>query len=66
MSREPLRDRNNQTIGYIETMSDGKQRLTDRNNVTLGYYDPKNNRTTDRNNLTVGYGNLLGTLLGRR
>ena len=61
--KEKLTDKNNSTIGYIETSSDGKQKLTDRNNNTLGYYDPKNNKTTDRNNSTIGYGNLLTTLL---
>ena len=64
MSKEILKDSNNRTIGYIETMSDGRQRLISSNNQTLGYYDPKSNRTTNVNNQTIGgSGNFLMTLL---
>lgn len=63
MSKERLTDRLGNTIGNIETQSDGRQRLTDRLGNTLGYYDPKSNRTTDRLGNTIGQGNLLATLL---
>jgi hypothetical protein len=63
MSTQKLTDKNHNTIGYIETSSDGKQKLTDRNHNTLGYYDAKYNKTTDRNHNTIGHGNLLTTLL---
>ncbi len=31
MSREAIKDKNFRTIGYIETMSDGKQKALDAN-----------------------------------
>lgn len=63
MKRQNLKDRYNNTIGYIETDSSGKQKIKDKHNNVKGYYDPKTNVTKDRNNNSVGYGNLLTTLL---
>jgi hypothetical protein len=65
MSTERLQDRNYRTIGYIETMSDGRKKLMDANYRTLGYYDPHGNVTQDANYRTVGQGDLLATLLPR-
>lgn len=62
-TKHTLRDRQNKTIGYIVTRSDGKQHLEDVSGHTIGYYDPKQDKTEDRNHRTVGYGNLLATLL---
>jgi redox-regulated HSP33 family molecular chaperone len=63
MDRQVLKDKHNNTIGYIVTDSTGKQTIRDKNNNTKGYYDPKTNVTKDRHNNTVGKGNLLTTLL---
>lgn len=63
MAQQVLKDRNHNTIGFIDTDSSGKQTIKDRNHNTKGYYDPKTNVTKDRNHNTVGYGNLLTTLL---
>lgn len=64
-TKQTLRDKQNKTIGYIVTQSDGKQHLEDISGHTLGYYDPKQDRTEDGRHRTVGYGNLLATLLPR-
>ena len=63
MSREAIKDKNYRTIGYIETMSDGKQKALDANYRTLGYYDPKTNVTQDTNYRTVAQGNVLSGLI---
>jgi hypothetical protein len=63
MSKQTLKDRYNNTIGYIETNSSGKQTIKDKYNSVRGTYDPKTNITKDKYNNTVGKGNLLVTLL---
>jgi hypothetical protein len=63
MSRETIKDRNLRTIGYVETMSDGKQKALDVNLRTLGYYDPKRNVTQDTNLRTIAQGNVLAGLI---
>jgi hypothetical protein len=63
MSRETIKDKNFRTIGYVETMSDGKQKALDANFRTLGYYDPKRNVTQDANYRTVAQGNVLTGLI---
>jgi hypothetical protein len=65
MSQETLQDQNYRTIGYVETMSDGRKRLMDSNYRTLGYYDPRRNITEDANYRVVGHGDVLTTLLKR-
>jgi hypothetical protein len=63
MSREAIKDKNFRTIGYIETMSDGKQKALDANFRTLGYYDPKRNATQDSSFRTIAQGNVLSGLV---
>jgi hypothetical protein len=63
MSREAIKDKNYRTIGYIETMSDGKQKAMDASYRTLGYYDPKRNLTQDSNYRTIAQGNVLSGLI---
>ncbi|MFM7152513.1 MAG: hypothetical protein ACKO4W_15865 [Bacteroidota bacterium] len=63
MPQQTLKDRNNNTIGYILTDSKGKQTIKDKNLVVKGYYDPETNVTKDRNHRVIGRGNLLATLL---
>ena len=63
MATETLRDKHNNTIGYIETDSSGKQTIKDKHRNTKGYYDPKTNKTQDAHRNTIGTGNLLTTLL---
>ncbi len=63
MPQQTLKDRNNNTIGYIQTDSKGKQTIKDKNLVVKGYYDPETNVTKDRNHRVIGRGNLLATLL---
>lgn len=63
MSRTPIRDKSNRTLGYIETMSDGRQNALSANNRTLGYFDPRRNKTTDASNRTLSEGNILAGLI---
>lgn len=63
MSRETIKDKNYRTLGYIETMSDGKQKALDANYRTLGYYDPKRNVTEDANYRKIAQGNVLAGLI---
>ena len=63
MSREAIKDRNYHTLGYIETMSDGKQKALDANYRTLGYFYPKRNVTQDTNYRTIAQGNVLASLI---
>jgi hypothetical protein len=63
MSREAIKDRDHRTLGYIETMSDGRQRALSASYRTLGYYDPRRNITTDANFRTIARGNVLSALV---
>ncbi|MEO0008595.1 MAG: hypothetical protein RJA20_2791 [Bacteroidota bacterium] len=63
MAQQTLKDRNNNTIGYILTDAKGRQTIKDKNMVVKGYYDPETNVTKDKNLRVVGRGNLLATLI---
>lgn len=63
MSREAIKDRNYRTLGYIKTMSDGRQKALDSNYRTLGYYDPRQHVTKDANYRTISHGNVLAALI---
>lgn len=63
MSRQPIKDKNYRTLGYIETGGDGKQKALDANYRTLGYYDPKRNVTQDANYRTIANGDVLASLI---
>ncbi len=62
-TQKTLRDANGNTIGYIETDSNGKQTLRDSHGNLLGYYDSNSNYTRDSNGTFIGEGNILTTLL---
>lgn len=63
LSRQAIKDPNQRTLGYIETLSDGRQKATDRNNCTLGYYDPRRNATTAPDNHVLARANILSGLI---
>lgn len=63
MSRTAIRDRNYRTLGYIETMPDGRQKALNANYRTLGYYDPDRDVTMDANYRTIARGNVLSALI---
>lgn len=63
MNRQELKDSRGKTLGYIETQSDGGQRLIDSTGNTLGYYDPRFKETKDSVGKTIGRGNLLSSLI---
>ena len=63
MAQQTLKDRSNNTIGYILTDAKGRQTIKDKNMVVKGYYDPETNVTKDKNLRVVGRGNLLATLI---
>lgn len=63
MAKQAIKDKNFRTIGYIEDMSDGKQKATNANHRTLGYFDPKANVTQDVNYRTISRGNVLSALI---
>jgi len=63
MSRQTIQDKNFRTLGYIETMPDGRQKALDKQFRTLGYYDPKRNETQDAQFRTLMKGNTLSALV---
>jgi hypothetical protein len=63
MSRQTIQDDRFRTLGYIETMPDGKQKALDPRFRTLGYYDPKRNVTQDERFRTIANGNVLSGLI---
>jgi hypothetical protein len=63
MARQAIKDKSYNTIGYIETMSDGKQKAMDKSYNTLGYYDPKRNVTEDKSYRRIAEGNVLSALI---
>ena len=63
MSIETITDKSHRTVGYIETMSDGKKKAWDKVFHTLGYFDPKQNLTRDKNFRTVVNGDGLSSLI---
>lgn len=66
MSKQAIKDKNYQILGYIESMSDGTQKAQDKNYQTLGYYDPKRNITKDKNYQKIADGNVLSALIFNR
>ena len=66
MSIETITDKSHRTVGYIETMSDGKKMAWDKVFHTLGYYDPKQNLTQDKNFRTVANGDGLSSLIFKK
>jgi len=65
MSKQVLKDKNYNIIGYIETQPNGTLVLKDAHYNIRGYYDPRSNQTKDARFNIIGQGNLLGTLLTR-
>jgi len=63
VTKQTIKDKQFRTLGYIETMPDGKQKATDHLFRTLGYYDPKRNVTTDHLFRTLAQGNTLSALI---
>jgi hypothetical protein len=63
VTKQTIRDPNNKLLGYIETLSDGRQKATDANNKILGYFDPKRNATMDPNNRVLVRANILSGLI---
>lgn len=63
MSTEILRDARFNTIGHLETKSNGDQILRDAHFTILGYYDSRNNITQDAHFRTIEVGNILVSLL---
>ena len=63
MSRIAIKDRNFRVLGYIETMSDGRQKALNANFRTLGYYDPRRDVIMDANFRTLAQGNVLSALV---
>jgi hypothetical protein len=63
MSRTAIKDRQYRTLGYIETLSDGRLKAVDATYRTLGYYDPHRDVTIDANYRTIAQGNVLSALI---
>ena len=66
MSKEFIRDFNNQIIGTIETKPNGDQVLRNFSQRILGYYFKGENRTRDFNRQIISQGNTLLGLLYRK
>lgn len=56
MSREIIKDRKQNVVGYVDKSCHGT-RVSDRFNNYKGSYNVKSNTTYDRNNNVVGRGN---------
>ncbi len=63
MGRETIKDKNFQTLGYIETSSDGREKALDAYYCTVGFYDPNRDVTLDANANTVADGNVLKAII---
>lgn len=63
MADQELRDKNNNLLGKIKTLSNGKSELRDKNGNLKGTYDSKSDETRDKNGNRVAKGNMLATLL---
>jgi hypothetical protein len=66
MSIETITDKTHRTVGYIETMSDGKKKAWDKVFHTLGYYDPKQDITQDKYFRRVANGDRLSSLIFKK
>lgn len=65
MARTAIRDRRDFIIGYIEDMTQGRQRAFDFAGRILGTYDPATGKTVDATFRIVGTGNQLMGLIDR-
>jgi len=63
LNRQTIKDREQRTLGYIETLSDGRQRATDAANRPLGVFDPRRNVTLSPNNRILAKANILAGLI---
>lgn len=63
MTVETITDKTHRTVGYKETMLDGKKKAWDKVFHTLGYYDPKQDITQDKNFRTVENSDGLSSLI---
>lgn len=63
MNRQTLTDARYHTIGYIDTLANGKQTARDARYHVVGYYDPRADVTRDARHHIVGHGNLLASLI---
>jgi hypothetical protein len=63
MSRIANKDRDSRILGYVETVSDGRQKALDANLRTLGYYNPRRDVTMDANLRVIARGRVLSALV---
>jgi hypothetical protein len=63
MPSQVIKDKLNNTLGYIVAVGSGTQKATDKSNRTLGYYDPRRDVTTDASNRVQSRGNTLAGLI---
>lgn len=63
MSRVPIKDRYQRTLGYIITENSGRQKALDASQRTLGYYYPGRDVTKDASQRTIVHGNVLASLV---
>ena len=66
MKRDAIKDTTYRTIGYVETMPDGRQRALDAHYRPLGYFDPKQGVTRDTAYRPLSHGNVLASLVFKR
>jgi hypothetical protein len=63
MRRIANKDRKSHILGYIETVSDGRQKALYASLRTLGYYDPRRDVTMDANLRIIARGRVLSALV---
>lgn len=64
MADQDIRDKYNQLVAKIRTLSSGKREIRDSHNNLLGTFDPKTNQTRDSHNNLVAKGDALTSLIG--
>jgi hypothetical protein len=63
MCRIANKDRDSRILGYVETVSDERQKALDARLRTLGYYNPRRNVTMDANLRVIARGRVLSALV---
>lgn len=64
MTKEAIRDRTGNVIGYITEIGNRRE-VRDRSLGLLGWYDKKTGHTFGRDGNLAGYGDLTATFLSR-
>ena len=62
--RRTIKDRQDRTVGFVDTMPDGVLKAMDIDLRVVGYYDPKKDVTVDGRLRRISDGDTLSSLIG--